>query len=270
MAKTVLITGASSGIGKATARIFADAGWNVAATMRKPNVEVFRSTINVSVHTLDVTDNNTVKQAFEEVVAKYGKIDVVINNAGYSLEGVFEATDEVAVQKQFDTNVLGLMRVTRAAIPIMRRQGHGTIIQIASMGGRITFPLYSIYHASKWAVEGFSESLHYELKKFGIRIKIIEPGVINTNFYLSGRKLVKPAAELGYGEFSNNIEKTATRSGARGESPEKVAGVIYRAATSTSTKLRYSVGWPAPLLLTLRKILPERLFFYLIRKRFKI
>ena len=160
MKKTVLITGTSSGIGKATVLEFAKMGWNVIATQRNPEKEKdFDAFPNVKMYSLDVTNLESIKQTISQVQRDYGKIDVVVNNAGYGVDGAFEAMSDEIIEKQFNTNVFGLMRVTREAIKHMRPNGGGMIIQISSMGGKITFPLYSIYHATKFAVEGFADSL---------------------------------------------------------------------------------------------------------------
>lgn len=270
MAKTVLITGSSSGIGKATVEEFARLGWDVAATSRSADLKLFYAWPNVNVYKLDVTNKVSIDQTFAAVIKDFGTIDVVVNNAGYGLDGVFEAMDDEQIRRQFETNVFGLMNVTRAAIKIMRPAKEGIIIQVASMGGRLTFPLYSIYHASKWAVEGFSESLHYELRQFGIGVKIIEPGVIHTEFYGRSRTFVKPPKNLGYDSFVASVEKVSQGAGAGGRSPQIVARAILKAANDNSGKLRYSVGSPAPLLLALRKFLPERTFYWLVRKNYRI
>ncbi|MBA3758469.1 SDR family oxidoreductase [Candidatus Saccharibacteria bacterium] len=270
MNKTVLITGASTGIGKASAEVFAAAGWNVAATSREPNKQVFKNSPNIKLYMLDVTDQASIDKAFGDVITDFKQVDVVVNNAGYGLDGVFESITDEQIQKQFDTNVQGLMRVTRAAIQTMRPGGGGTIIQISSMGGRVSFPLYSVYHASKWAVEGFSESLQYELRQFNIRIKIIEPGVIKTPFYGKSRTYVRPDSSLGYDNFVSKIESVSQNSGNNGEDPRTVARTILKAANDTSYKMRFAVGSPAPALLFLRRIVPEKFFYFLIRKSFKI
>ncbi len=270
MTKIILITGSSSGIGKATVELFASKGWQVAATMRDVTASPFNDLENVRSYKLDVTNDIQVQSAFKQVIKDLGGIDVVVNNAGYGLDGVFEAIDDSNITKQFDTNVFGLMKVTRAAIQHMRPKKSGTIIQISSMGGRLTFPLYSVYHASKWAVEGFSESLHYELNQFGIKIKIIEPGAIKTAFYGTNRVFVKPQKNIGYDSLVSKVEKLAIRSGNNGVPPETVAKTIYKAATSRSNKLRYAAGNPAPILLYMRKLLPERLFYKIIRHNFKV
>ena len=132
---------------------------------------------------LDVTDVDSIKSAIDETLEKFGRIDAVVNNAGYGLVGAFEAATQEQIEKQFQTNVFGLMNVCREILPYFREQKRGTIVNVASVGGRITFPFYSLYHATKWAVEGFRESLQYELEQFNIRVKIIEPGPIKTDFY---------------------------------------------------------------------------------------
>lgn len=270
MSKTVLITGSSSGIGKASVELFAKKGWNVAATMRDTTKSPFHQLKNIKTYKLDVTDERSINSVFKNVIKDFGGIDVVVNNAGYGLDGVFEFIDDATIAKQFDTNVFGLMRVTRAAIEHMRPKHSGTIIQISSMGGRVTFPLYSVYHSTKWAVEGFSESLQYELNQFGINIKIVEPGVIKTEFYGASRVFAKPDKGLGYDDFVNQTETVAMESGKNGVPPSIVANTIYKAACSNSKKVRYSSGRPAPQLLFLRKILPERMFYAIVSRSFKI
>jgi NADP-dependent 3-hydroxy acid dehydrogenase YdfG len=184
MEKVVLITGASSGIGKETAKLFQAKNWKVAATMRSPEkAEDLQKIVDLECLRLDVTDIESIKSAIAETLDKFGRIDAVVNNAGYGLIGPFEAATPEQIEKQFQTNVFGLMNVYREVLPYFREQRRGFIVNVASVGGRVTFPLYSLYHATKWAVEGFSESLQYELEQFNIRVKIIEPGPIKTDFY---------------------------------------------------------------------------------------
>jgi NAD(P)-dependent dehydrogenase (short-subunit alcohol dehydrogenase family) len=271
MNQTVLITGASSGIGKASALYFAQKGWNVAATMRSPEKETELNKLpNVRLYALDVTDSDSIATAISGAIRDFGGIDVLVNNAGYGVDGVFEAMSDDVIRRQFETNVFGLMRVTRAIIPYFRGKKGGTIIQIASMGGRLAFPLFSIYHGTKWAVEGFSESLHYELRPFGIKIRLVEPGAIKTDFYDRSREMVKPVDVRDYDAFVATSEKINMESGAKGEAPEKVAAAIYRAATDGGWKMRYPVGAPAPLLLWLRKAIPDDWWFGVVRSSYKI
>lgn len=269
--KTVVITGSSSGIGKAAVLTFAKAGWNVSATMRNPEKENdFKSLKNVKLYALDVTQVSSIQNVLQAVKQDFKTIDVVVNNAGYGVDGIFEGMTDEVIEKQFNTNVFGLMRVTREAIKIMREQKSGTIVQIASMGGRLAFPGYSIYHGTKWAVEGFTESLQYEVAPFNIRLKIIEPGAIKTEFYGRSRHFVKPDYTTAYNTFIEKVEKLSMESGAKGEDPLVVAESILKAANDTSNKLRFAVGKPAPMLLWLRKRLPDTWFFKIVKSSYKI
>jgi short-subunit dehydrogenase len=200
----------------------------------------------------------------------YGKIDVIVNNAGYGVDGVFEAMSDEVIEKQFNTNVFGLMRVTREAIKLMRPAGGGTIIQISSMGGKITFPLYSIYHATKFAVEGFTESLHYELAQFNIKMKLIEPGPIVTDFYGRSRQFIKPADMNIYDNFIEKFNDAAAKVMKDAEGPDVVAKMIYKAASDNTNQMRYAVGKPGPILLKLRKLLSDKLYFLMVRKSYNL
>jgi NAD(P)-dependent dehydrogenase (short-subunit alcohol dehydrogenase family) len=271
MKKSVLITGTSSGIGQATALEFARQGWNVAATMRTPEKDTtFKGVANIKVYALDVTQPESIDQAIAAVVKDFGRLDVVVNNAGFGVDGAFEGFSDAVIEKQFNTNVFGLMRVTRAAIRLMREQGGGTIVQISSMGGRLAFPMFSIYHGTKWAVEGFTESLQYEVSPFNIHLKIVEPGPIKTEFYGTSRHFVMPEHTDAYNAMSKQAEKVAMDSTEKAASSEKVARVILKAANSTSRRLRYPVGQPGPLLLFLRKRIPDTWFFKLVRTIYKL
>lgn len=263
---TVLVTGASAGLGRAIARLFQARGWNVAATMRSPDKEPELGALErVALLPLDVTDEASIAAAFDEAEARFGRVDVVVNNAGYGLTGAFETLDPAQIRRQFDTNVFGLMAVCRAAIPRFRARGGGTIVNIASMGGRITFPLYSVYHSTKWAVEGFSESLQHELRPFGIRVKIVEPGVIRTDFY--GRSADAVPAEAGspYEAYARRVMTNMTPGAASGSSAEEVAEVVWRAATDGKAKLRYIAGGDARQILWLRKLAPDWLYTRVVR-----
>lgn len=267
--KTILITGTSSGIGKSTVFEFAQKGWNVAATQRNPeNENDFENLPNVKLYYLDVTNPQSITKTLEEVKKEFGSIDVVVNNAGYGVDGAFEAMSDEVIQQQFDTNVFGLMRVTREAIKIMRQQGGGKIIQISSMGGKITFPLYSIYHSTKFAVEGFTESLHYELATFNIQLKLVEPGPIVTEFYGRSRQFIKPDYTDIYDRFIKKFNEAAEKVMKDAEGPDVVARTIYQAATDSSGKMRYAVGKPGPMLLQLRKLLSDKLYFLMVRKSY--
>src|SRR5688572_505494 len=171
MEKVVLITGASTGIGLETAKLFQTKNWKVAATMRNPETATeLGNIVDLERIRLDVTDLASIRSAIDQTLAKFGRIDAVINNAGYGVVGPFEATTPEQVERQFETNVFGAMNVCREILPHFREQKRGVIANVASVGGRMTFPLYSVYHATKWAMEGFSESLQFELDQFNIRV----------------------------------------------------------------------------------------------------
>lgn len=258
--RVVLITGASSGIGHATAERFAAAGWSVAATMRDPaRAPVFAATPGrIDTFALDVTRPETITAAITAVERELGPVDVLVNNAGYGTVGPFESFEPAEIERQFATNVFGLMDVTRAVLPGMRARKKGLIVNVASVGGRITFPYYSAYHATKWAVEGFSESLRYELRPFGIGVKIIEPGPIRTEFY--GRSETRPdAARLGaYEHHFKRIYARMQRAGRKAPGPEIVAAAILKAATDGTTRIRYTPN--ATMLLALRRVFGGWLF----------
>jgi NAD(P)-dependent dehydrogenase (short-subunit alcohol dehydrogenase family) len=259
--KTILITGTSSGIGKETAVYFLEKGWNVVATMRHPeNRETELHKIDgLDIVHLDVTDTASIQEAMASTLKKYGRIDAIINNAGYPLMGPFELSTEEQVESQFNTNILGLMRVTREIIPIFRRQREGVIINVASMGGRVSFPMYGAYNATKWAVEGFSESMKHELAPFGIKIRIIEPGVIKTDFYGRSMERIEEDKLGDYAEFVRLFERNTQLAGIALQ-PKKVAQVIFNAVTNKGEKLRYPVGSDAKVVSLVKKLLPEWLF----------
>ena len=263
----MLITGASTGIGKATAQLFQQQGWNVVATMRSPDKNTELANLpNVLCLPLDVTQVDTIHAAIDRAISKFGAIDVVINNAGYALIGAFEACDMADIRGQFETNVFGLMEVTRAILPHFRLRQQGILVNVASIGGRMTFPLYSPYHATKWAVDGFSESLHYELRQFNIKVKIIEPGAIKTDFYSRSNTVANKAGLSAYDDYISRTLPQMDRAGAEGSPPTVTAQAIYQAATDGSWKLRYPAGGNASFLLGLRKLLPDSWFIGLMRR----
>jgi len=268
MKKTVLITGASSGIGRETALFFARAGWQVAAGMRSPEKETELAKFdNVFIPKLDVHSESQVDSAVRQTLERFGAIDVLVNNAGYGLVAPFERAGKDQIQRQFETNVFGLMRISRAVIPVMRKQRAGLILNVASIGGRMTFPFYSLYHATKWCVEGFSESLRYELKPAGITVKVIEPGPILTDFYTrSADKAIQPG-DMDYGPLSvKAMKRMDVFVKIFGSTPIAVARVIYRAAVDGRSQLRYPAGWAAHWILVSRKLLPDFVFSWFVRK----
>ncbi|UBM58779.1 SDR family oxidoreductase [Marinilongibacter aquaticus] len=243
MQKTVLITGASSGFGKETAKLFQKKGWKVIASMRSPEKESELNQLeNVLVVGLDVQDTNSIKAAVEAGVDKFGTIDVLVNNAGYGLMGVFESATREQIQNQFEVNVFGMMQTTQAALPYLRKNGKGTIVNISTFGGITAMPFTTLYSASKFAVEGFSEALSHELFKFNIGVKIVEPGGVHTNFR-TGLDIIKNDIEeynpLMTNFFSRYTQPTEDLPKA---TPENVAETIYKAATDETAKLRYVIG----------------------------
>lgn len=251
MTRTILITGASSGIGRASAALFAERGWNVVATMRNPEDGVdLTDTENVMVVALDLLDSASISEAVAESVDRFGTIDVLLNNAGYGAYGPLEATPMSVLRRQFDVNVFGLVETIQAVLPTMRAQRSGVIINISSVGGRMAFPLGSPYHGSKWAVEGLSEALHFELAILGIRVKLVEPGGVNTDF--GGRSFVfTHDPELRDYQSLVDMAAAALQEEASDENqePHEVAEVIFTAATDGMDQIRYISGEGAARLL---------------------
>jgi short-subunit dehydrogenase len=264
MNKVILITGASSGIGKETARLFQIKNWRVAATMRTPeNAEDLEKIADIACFRLDVTDIASIKSAIQDTLEKFGQIDAIVNNAGYGLVGPFEAATEEQIMRQFQTNVFGVMNVCREILPYFREQKRGIIVNVASMGGRITFPFYSLYHATKWAVEGFSESLQYELEQFNIRVKIIEPGPIKTDFYDRSQNVARKEGLTAYDYILDKAIPNMQKAGTTAPGGSVVAETIYKAVTDGSKKMRYPVN--SKMVRTARKLLPDSLFFKVIK-----
>jgi NAD(P)-dependent dehydrogenase (short-subunit alcohol dehydrogenase family) len=238
--KTVLITGASSGIGRATAELFAAKGWTVAATMRTPNAsDLGQVSPSIRLFALDVTDQASVDAAVADVIAQCGGIDVVVNNAGYGLMGPFEAQTEAQIRRQFDCNLFGVMNVTRAVLPHMRERKQGRIVNVGSAAGRITMPLYTAYCATKWALEGFSEALWLELRQHNIKVKIIEPGMVKTDFFDRSREVAAKPGLTAYDDFTAAVSPNIKAWEDAGAEPEVVARSIWRASTSIWPRLRY-------------------------------
>ena len=265
-AKTVLITGCSTGIGRATALLFQRKGWQVAATMLQPDAETELHLLpNVICPQLDVNDNTSIARAIRETLDRFGQIDAIVNNAGYGLIGAFETLSEAQIRRQFDTNVFGLMEVCRAILPHFRAQRSGMILNVSSLVGRIPLPLYSIYNASKFAVEGYSEGLIYELEPFNIRIKLIEPGAVKTDFFGTSSDRSNETGEDAYSAYSRAQLQVMDDIGNTGCTREQAAAIIYQAAQDDSNRLRYAVGMDAMILLPARRLLPDWLFVRLIK-----
>jgi NAD(P)-dependent dehydrogenase (short-subunit alcohol dehydrogenase family) len=244
--KTVFITGTSSGIGRETVKLFSENGWQVAATLRNIGEETELNKLeNVKLFAMDVNNETQVQSAIQSAIAEFGSIDVLINNAGYTTLGIFEAATIEQMQNQFNTNVFGIFRTSKLILPHFRKNRRGLIINISSLGGRMTFPLYSLYHATKWAVEGFTESLGYELNHLGIAVKLIEPGSVKTDFYGRSTVLLNDDSLEDYEFYSKNVLDNYKASVAvgLGADPSEVAKTIFLAATDNKDQLRY----PCPI-----------------------
>ena len=264
MSKTIFITGASSGLGRASALLFAERGWTVLATMRNPaSAPELAGKNGITVLALDVTDPVQIRQIAENVL-KTHKVDVVQNNAGYGLAGPFEGTTDEDLRRQIDTNLMGVLRVTQAFLPHFRMNKAGTFIAITSIGGHVTFPFNSVYHATKWALEGWNESLAFELAPFGIRAKTVAPGGILTDFAGRSLTLSKHSAydaliQRTMGAFAKNPNRSTA---------DHIAEVVWQAATDGRDQVHYVAGKDAKMLIRMRKWLGVPRFIATIRKRF--
>lgn len=257
--KTIVITGASTGIGKATAIYFAQKGWNVAATMREikiKQIKDFEQHPSIALFKLDVTDIESIRTAISDVLQKFLQIDVLYNNAGYALAGAFEATTDEQVRKQFETNLFGTMNVTREILPHFRNQRSGIILNTTSSGGILTFPLYSVYNSTKWALEGFMEALQYELKEFNIVVKNIEPGTVKSEF-LNNISFISNA---DYDIYAKKVQYNTLAGYKNAPTPDLVAEVVFNAATDNRQRLRYPATPQAKSAFFLRWLLPLKLF----------
>ncbi|MCY4006548.1 MAG: SDR family oxidoreductase [Rhodobacteraceae bacterium] len=269
MNQTILITGASSGIGKTTAHHFQAKGWNVVATMRNPEDGAALADLpNVRVARLDVTDTAAIATAVAGALEQFSSIDVLVNNAGYGAYGPLENFDTARIRRQFDTNVIGVLDVTRAVLPHMRRRRRGCIVNISSIGGQMTFPLGTLYHGTKFAVEGLSEALHYELETVGIRVKIVQPGMIATDF--AGRSFdfanTPPIAD--YQGIIQTFMAAQSQAEMQPSPPERVADVIWAAVTDGTHQLRYRAGDDAEMILNRRKTDDDATFIGGIKQQF--
>jgi NAD(P)-dependent dehydrogenase (short-subunit alcohol dehydrogenase family) len=258
MTKVALVTGSSSGIGYETALLLARYGFDTFATMRNMNkskeiTEVSkRENLPLRVMQLDVNDDRSVADAIKNILNEKKSIEVVVNNAGYGLMGSVEDSSLDEIKAQFETNFFGAIRVIKEVIPIMRKQRSGTIVNVSSVAGRIGFPMGSAYVSSKFALEGLSESMSYELKQFGIKIVLIEPGVINTNFaFATPKKTLE--ANSSYSQLMNKMEENLFSTIANGTPPKDVANVILHSITKESPEHRYLVGNDAVELINARK-----------------
>lgn len=269
--KVALVTGASSGIGESAARHLKDAGFTVYAAARR--VDRMAGLRDAGVHTLalDVTDDASAQAAVAQILAEQGRIDVLVNNAGYGSYGALEDVPLSEAQAQLDVNVLGLARMAQLVLPQLRAQRSGTIINISSMGGNFTTPLGAWYHASKYAVEAISDALRMELAPFGIQVVVVEPGSIRTEWGAIAAANVRETSARG--PYRAQAEAVATALGNSSQpgarmtsSPEVVARAITAAATARRPRARYRIGFGARPLVFAHRILPARVFDRLIQR----
>jgi NAD(P)-dependent dehydrogenase (short-subunit alcohol dehydrogenase family) len=273
--RAVLITGCSTGIGRATAEYLASRGWNVYATARRP--ESIRDLAGRGIKTLplDVCDEASMSAAVAAVEQAEGAVGVLVNNAGYGQEGVLEEVPMDQVRRQFETNVFGLIRLAQLVLPGMRRQGWGKIINMSSMGGKLTLPGGGLYHATKHAVEALSDALRFEVRNFGIDVVVIEPGPIKTRFGETAVASIDGlvGSQSPYAKFNSvlaqRIKEAYEGPMARfAAEPEAVARVVERAITASRPKTRYPVTFAARFLMGLRRWLPDRGFDAFLRTQF--
>jgi NAD(P)-dependent dehydrogenase (short-subunit alcohol dehydrogenase family) len=270
--KVAVITGSSSGIGLESALVLARNGYITYATMRSPEkdtsikVAVQNEGIPIRVVQLDVTDDTSVKNAIDHIVSEAGRIDVLINNAGYGLGGALEDLSMEEVKSQYETNLFGLIRVIQAALPTMRKQRSGRILNISSGNGIFGFPGISAYVSTKFAVEGLSESIAYELEAFGIKVILIEPGFVLTNFRNSmmiAKKAQDPASP--YSALMQKIMANVNELAKNASSAELIANIILDAASNPSPRLRYLAGKDVESWAAGKKNMDELEFFNMIK-----
>jgi NAD(P)-dependent dehydrogenase (short-subunit alcohol dehydrogenase family) len=271
--RPVLITGCSTGIGRATAERLADDGWNVHATARRPGSIEDLASRGCTTHAVDVTDESSMESAVTEV-EKDGPIGALINNAGYSQSGALETIPMDSVRRQFETNVFGLLRMCQLVLPSMRSAGSGRIVNLSSMGGKLTFPGGGVYHATKHAVEALSDAMRFEVKEFGVEVVIIEPGLIITEFGETAAGSLAEIEEHGpYSKFNSDVARVTanayTGPMARfGAGPEAVAAKISKALTAGRPRTRYTVTASAKAMLGMRRLSTDRMWDRFVRSQY--
>jgi len=269
--KVALVTGGSSGIGECTVRELLDAGFVVYTCARRVERMTSLAELGAHVFAMDVTDDASMVAGVERILAEQGRIDVLVNNAGYGSYGAVEDVPIDEARRQFEVNVFGLARLTQLVTPHMRKQGSGRIVNISSIGGKFYEPFGAWYHATKFAVEGFSDSLRLELKPFGIDVVIIEPGPIITEWNEIARdSLLERSGDTDYGKYARRAHKvlTAFDQPGRASKPEAVARKIRRAATTRRPAARYPVGRGARMITGSRDHLPDRVMDQVVSRMY--
>jgi NAD(P)-dependent dehydrogenase (short-subunit alcohol dehydrogenase family) len=279
--KVAVVTGSSSGMGYETSLILARNGFHTYASMRKLDGDGSKQITDIAknenlpleVIQLNVNNDNSVTEAINRIANEKGRIDVVINNAGYDLMGALEETSLDEIKAQFETNFFGPVRVMEAVIPMMRKRGGGIIVNITSLGGKISFPLNSPYHATKFALEGLSESIQYELEPFGIKVIVIEPGGVGSNFLKNlkwASKMSDPPLNSPYRSIQNSMSEYFKQWAQNLTHPSEVAKVILQAVTSDNPDFRYVVGKDAEMTLESRRSMSDREFQNMIKKQINL
>ncbi len=272
--KAVLITGCSSGIGHATAERLVDSGWTVYGTARRPDTLTDLRERGCKTLALDVTDEASMKSAVDAVTEAEGAVGVLVNNAGYSQSGAVESVPIEQARRQFETNVFGLLRMCQLVLPGMREQRWGKIVNISSMGGRLTFPGGGLYHATKYAVEALSDAMRFEVRGFGVDVIVVEPGLIVTKFGEVASGSVQSAdADGAYADFNRKVAKLTEEAykgpmAKLGAGPEAVAKTIARALEARRPKPRYPVTASAHLMINQRRFVPDRAWDLIMRSQF--
>jgi NAD(P)-dependent dehydrogenase (short-subunit alcohol dehydrogenase family) len=268
--KVAIVTGASSGIGAAVARRLHAQGHTVYAVARRVELMAPLAEEGIVPVRLDITDDVALAALVSRVIAETGRIDVLVNNAGYGALGAIEDVPLAEARRQFDVNVFGLARLTQLVLPHMRAQRGGRIINMSSMGGKIHVPLGGWYHATKFAVEGFSDALRLEVAPFGIHVVVIEPGAIDTEWHgVAADNLMSTSGVGAYADQASAVAKILA-AGGLGSSPEVIAKAVDRAVRARRPRSRYAVGLGAKPIMLARRVLPDKVFDRLVRFAFGV
>jgi NAD(P)-dependent dehydrogenase (short-subunit alcohol dehydrogenase family) len=272
VSRTVLITGCSTGIGRITAEHLLEKGWKVTATARRVETIKDLADKGARVLPLDVTDETSMTEAVAAIEREDGAVGVLINNAGYGLQGPLEEVPMEEVRRQFDTNVFGLVRMCQLVLPGMRRQGWGRIVNLSSIGGKLVFPGGGLYHGTKHAIEAISDALRFEVRPFGVKVILVEPGTVLTPFGDTASTSISTGGP--YAAFKEGLTETVKGAyeGTMAKmaiGPEKVAKAIEKAISSSRPRTRYAVGAPARMGIAARRVTPDRVFDLVLRSQFR-
>ncbi|MBE9461345.1 oxidoreductase [Dyadobacter subterraneus] len=268
--KVVLITGASSGMGKATAELLSASGYKVYGAARRTELMRNLKEVGIKILQMDVTDDISIQKGIDEIIKKEGKIDILINNAGFGLFGSIEDVPMDEARYQMDVNVFGLARLTQLVLPYMRKQNSGKIVNITSTGGKLSSPLGGWYHASKYAVEALSDSLRMEVKQFGIDVIVIEPGAIKSEWGdIAMENLRKISAGKAYSPLAGKIIEMSQKLKPKNEDPEVIAKLILKSISTRNPRTRYHAGYLSGIILFLKKVLTDKQFDKLMLSQMK-